>query len=140
MQFAMDCASGATARRRRQIERQAPKKLLGRLTDYPYPDLCETWPVTDLGDGFRAPLASSVRTLFVSGTLDGRTPVSNAREIARGFDDSEHLIIEGAGHEGTLRPPDAALEIVREFMADAPLSSNRVSVLPLSFEPVQVGG
>jgi hypothetical protein len=38
------------------------------------------WGSPDLGDDFRAPVKSNVLALFISGTLDARTPVSNAEE------------------------------------------------------------
>jgi hypothetical protein len=36
--------------------------------------------------------------LFISGTLDAKTPISNAEEIKRGFPKGMHLIIDGATH------------------------------------------
>ena len=52
----------------------------------------------DLGPDFRAPVESRVPTLFISGSLDGRTPTANAHEVLRGFPDARHLIVENGGH------------------------------------------
>ena len=59
---------------------------------------CPFWPVKDLGDEFRSPIASDVSVLAVSGSLDLRTPPSNADEVLVDFPNSTHLIIEGGGH------------------------------------------
>lgn len=136
MTFAMDCASGVTRKRWKKVRRQARKVVLGRLTDYPFPDVCDAWQVRDLGDGYRSELRSDVRTLFISGTLDGRTPVSNATEIGRGMRSSEHLVIEGSGHNFLMRPDPRLLEVVRDFLSGRPISDNRFSVLPLRFDPI----
>jgi pimeloyl-ACP methyl ester carboxylesterase len=79
---------------------------LGAARAFPYPDVCDVVyrqvPGLDLGDEFRSPLSSDVPTLFISGTLDGVTPVSNAPEVARGFTSGRHLIIHGAAHDDDL--------------------------------------
>jgi pimeloyl-ACP methyl ester carboxylesterase len=136
MTFAMDCASGASAKRLRKVNRQARKAILGALTNYPFPEVCDAWGVTDLGDEFRSTLRSDVRTLFVSGTLDGRTPVSNANELRRGLSDSEHLILEGISHDRLMVADPRVVAALEDFLSDRPLSVSRISFLPLSFEPV----
>src|SRR6185503_11644771 len=98
MSYMMDCASGQTAARRDQIAREAKGTLLEDFSNFPFPDVCTVWKAPDLGDEFRAPLKSDVPVLFISGTLDARTPVSNAEEYRKGFSNSTHIIIEGAVH------------------------------------------
>jgi pimeloyl-ACP methyl ester carboxylesterase len=97
MTYFMDCASGATAARYERIRREAPATLLEDLIDF-QPELCEAWNVPDLGDGFRAPIRSDVPVLFFSGTVDGRTPISNADEVRATFSNHHHLIVEGMAH------------------------------------------
>ncbi|HJZ80103.1 MAG TPA: alpha/beta hydrolase [Pyrinomonadaceae bacterium] len=41
---------------------------------------------------------SDVPALFISGTLDARTPISNAEEYRKGFPNSTHIVIENAVH------------------------------------------
>lgn len=55
-----------------------------------------------LDASFRSPLASDVPTLFISGTLDVRTPLSNAEEIQKGFSNSRLVVVEGAAHSDQL--------------------------------------
>jgi len=77
---AMDCASSADPERLRQIEQEAKNTLLGNAIDFPYPEVCAGLDNSDLGSAFRQPIRTKVPALFISGTLDARTPVSNAEE------------------------------------------------------------
>jgi TAP-like protein len=74
---------------------------------------------------------SDVPTLFISGTLDGRTPAENAEEIRRGFSHSYRVLIEGAGHGNDLfvSSPDIQ-KVMVEFMETGRVIQNRIT-LPL---------
>jgi pimeloyl-ACP methyl ester carboxylesterase len=101
MALMTDCASGASDARRRRIERELHDRsnLLGDAIDAPfYLDGCEAAGATDLGQAFRAPIRSDVPVLFVSGTLDVRTPPQNVDAIRGGFPQSAHVVVENAGH------------------------------------------
>jgi pimeloyl-ACP methyl ester carboxylesterase len=98
MAFMTDCSSGASVERRRRIQREARETLLENAADIVFPDVCDSWGNPDLGRSLRAPVKSNIPVLFISGTLDGRTPVSSAEEVRKGFRNSKHLIIEGAWH------------------------------------------
>jgi pimeloyl-ACP methyl ester carboxylesterase len=105
MAVTMDCASFASASRLERIRREAGSALLGAAIDFPFPVICEGLDLPRLGDQFRAPLRSSLPVLFISGEMDGRTPVSNAEEVAAGFPNHQHLIVANAGH-GILGYPE----------------------------------
>jgi pimeloyl-ACP methyl ester carboxylesterase len=94
----MDGASGVSLERYARIQREAPQTLLGDLINFPFPDIAAAWESPDLGPAFRAPFTSEVPALFLSGTLDVRTPISNAEEVRAGFPHSQHIIVEGATH------------------------------------------
>ncbi len=136
MSYAMDCASGATAARLRRIAEEAPGTLLGGAINFPFPGICTAWEVPDLGDAFRAPLVTDVPALFISGTLDGRTPVANAEEVRRGFRNSLHLVIEGAGHSDPLflSSPHIAKAMLA-FLEGKPVRKLRIELPPPSFLP-----
>ena len=85
MSFMMDCASGQTAARRERIAREAKDTLLEDISNFPFPQICEEWKAPDLGDQFRSLVTANVPVLFISGTLDARTPISNARGISHRF-------------------------------------------------------
>ena len=134
MAFMMDCASGQTAARRERIAREAKGTLLEDLFNFPFPDICEEWKAPDLGDAFRSPLRSDVPVLFISGTLDARTPVSNAEEYRTGFPNSTHMIIEGAVHSDPLFLSSPQIkEGMMEFLRGQPVTVTKITAAPMKF-------
>jgi pimeloyl-ACP methyl ester carboxylesterase len=74
-------------------------------------------------------VTSAVPALFISGTLDGRTPVANAEEVQRGFRNSAHVIIDGASHGDDLfLSTPAILENVLAFARQPHSRTVRVTV------------
>ena len=129
MSFTMDCASGASPKRLEEIRRESTETLLGDAVDFPLPYVCDAWPHATLGDAFRSPVRSDVPTQFISGTLDGRTPVSNAEEVRSGFPNSGHLILEGAGHsDGLVLSTPRIREVMVEFLKSGVPADERVAV------------
>ena len=138
MSFVMDCSSGVSKARLRRIEHEAKGTLLGKAADLVFPDVCDVWGSPDLGDSFRAPVKSNVPVLFISGTLDGRTPVSNAEEARKGFRNSSHLILEGAWHSDPLFLSSPKIkDVMLEFLRGAPVSTTRIYVGAPKFAPLK---
>ena len=134
MSYMMDCASGQTAARREQIAREAKGTLLEDFSNFPFPDVCEEWKAPDLGDAFRAPLRSDIPVLFISGTLDARTPVSNAEEYRKGFSNSTHIIIENAVHSDPLFLSSPKIkEGMMEFLRGQPVTNTKITAAPMKF-------
>jgi len=134
MSYMMDCASGQTAARRELIAREAKGTLLEDIFNFPFPDVCTEWNAPDLGDEFRAPLKSDVPVLFISGTLDARTPISNAEEYRKGFANSTHMIIEGAVHSDPLFLSSPKIkEGMMEFLRGQPVTTTKIQGTPLKF-------
>ena len=115
MALAMDCASGVSAERLTTIRAQSADALLGPMSDYPFPEVCEPLGVPMLPDDFRAPFASTVPTLFVSGTNDGHTPPAQAEAVAAQFTRATHLVVEDAGHESSM-PDPAVQDAIARFL------------------------
>lgn len=134
MAIAMDCASGVSPWRAAQIASEVPGSLFGAMTNFPFPEVCDALGLAPLGAHFRAPLASTVSALFISGTLDANTPPFQAEELRWGFPFSTHLIVEGAGHESTLPHPDVQ-KAVLDFLRGEDVRGRRAT-LPLKFVPV----
>ena len=134
----VDCASGATAERRPTIEREAGQTLLGGIINGPLFDLCDALGGVDLGDEFRGDLHSEVPTLLVSGSLDARTPVTNAEEILRGLVTGQHLILENVSHShGDLgeEQMQQLLHAITQFLKGKPLPTTRI-VNRFQFDPI----
>jgi pimeloyl-ACP methyl ester carboxylesterase len=134
MSFMMDCASGQTAARRERIAREAKGTLLEDIFNFPFPDVCEAWKAPDLGDEFRAPLHSDVPVLFISGTLDARTPVSNAEEYRIGLPNSTHIIIQGAVHSDPLFLSSPKIkEGMMQFLRGEAVTTTKITAAPMKF-------
>jgi hypothetical protein len=131
--YTTDCASGASQERLARIERETRAGVLGNL-DFPIPDVCSAWDVSSLPAHDRTPVHSDVPTLFISGTLDGRTPPENAEEVRRGFPHSYRVLIEGAGHGNDLfvSSPDIQ-KVMVEFMETGRVIQNRIRLPLLRF-------
>jgi pimeloyl-ACP methyl ester carboxylesterase len=92
-------ASGVSDERLHRIERQAKESLFGNVVNYPFYDAKKIWPPTAMMLDASTQMPTAVRTLFVTGSLDCRTPVQQVNEIMNGFSNATHLIVENAGHE-----------------------------------------
>jgi pimeloyl-ACP methyl ester carboxylesterase len=68
--LATDCASGWSAARRAVAEREAADAVLSNVNAQWAPEICAALGVEDLGRAYRRPVASDVRALFISGSLD----------------------------------------------------------------------
>ena len=134
MTLSMDCASGATPARLALISRQASETILGDVANADLRARCATWPHHDLGDSFRSPLTSSTPVLFISGTLDPRTPPANAEEVGRGFRAGRHLVIDGAAHDDDLLLSSHRIaELMLRFLGGQDVRSERITLPPLRF-------
>jgi pimeloyl-ACP methyl ester carboxylesterase len=136
MTLLVDGASAATAERLATIEAQAEVSLFGSVVNFPFPEVNAVWRPADVGDAFRAPLVSDVRTLFLSGTLDWNTPPHQAEEVRWGFARATHLVVENAGHEQVLPHPEVQTAIVR-FLRGEDVGGVRAAHPPLRFVPLE---
>jgi len=144
--FVVDCASGASPERLVRIRSEEKEVLLGNVIDFfALPEACKAWGSPDLGAAFRAEVKSQVPMLFISGTLDGRTPPSNVEELRKGFPNSTHLIIEGSSHDGyllahptshdgVLLTSPKTMETMVEFMKGRAVSTTKITLPPLELE------
>jgi pimeloyl-ACP methyl ester carboxylesterase len=136
MVIGMECSSGATADRERQIQSEARTSLFRNAMNFPYPEICAAFPSVDLGDAFRGPLVSDVPVLFISGTLDSNTPPFQAEELRWGMPNATHLIVANAGHEDTLPMPDVQAAI-RDFLAGQDVSARRLALPAPRFRTIE---
>ncbi len=135
MSLAMDCSSGVTADRLAVIEAQAATALLGDAGNLWLRATCSRWPTEDLGDAYRSPVTSNAPVLFISGSLDIRTPPGNAEEVRQGFPNSHHLIIEGGAHDDDLfLASPVILETMLAFLRGDSGLVERITLPPLRFK------
>ncbi len=136
MSMMMDGASGATAERLALIRAQAEDSVFGSAVNFPYPDINEVWNPPDLGDDYRSPLLSDIRTLFLTGDLDFNTPPFQAAEVSWGFTNATHLTVANAGHEQVLTHPEIRDAIVR-FLRGEDVRGVVAAWPPLRFVPLE---
>lgn len=134
MPLAMDIASGASAARRARIAQGERDSILGPALNFPFPGISADLGIRELNAEFRAPLESAVATLFISGSLDGRTPPVNAESAATGFVNGRQLAIEGAGHDDDLWLSHAAIPSkIASFFAGEPTTDIVLVAPPVQF-------
>ncbi|HEX8244906.1 MAG TPA: alpha/beta fold hydrolase [Longimicrobium sp.] len=133
MVFSTDCASGASQARLRQVAAEERGFVFGTQPRIYYQDVCDAWGSPDLGPAFRAAPRCDVPTLFISGTLDARTPPVQAEIAMRGFPRSAHLVVEGAVHSTPLflSTPEIMQDVLA-FLRGGRLVSRRVRA-PFAF-------
>lgn len=136
MTFAVDAASGASPERWARIARETPLYPMGNAANFPFPDAGAALGARDLGEGFRGPLVSDVRTLFVSGSFDGNCPTYQAEGLKWAFTDAVHLVVENAGHEAAFFD-ERVHEVMRRFLAGEDVRGERVEQPPLRFVPIE---
>jgi pimeloyl-ACP methyl ester carboxylesterase len=95
----VDCASGASPARLARISGETQKTLLGDAINGVQFDICSVIGQPDLGFEFRSDLETKTPILLVSGSLDPRTPISNAEEVLSGLQDGRHFLLRGVSHD-----------------------------------------
>ena len=134
MGLAMDVASGQSPQRLARVEAQARESLFGDALNFPFPAIGNGLGLADLGESFRGPLRSEVPVLFISGTLDGRTPPANADALRPGFRNGRSLLVRNASHHHELWTGNPAIaRSIVEFLAGRTVSDAVLDVPPPVF-------
>ena len=131
MMLAMDHAAGASAERSHRIEVERVDALLDDSFNLPFPFIGKELGVAELDEAFRTPVQSDTPTLFCAGTLDGRTPVTNAKAALGGFPNGHLIVVEGMGHD----EPALLLDPQLGFLEDRDIAVERL-VLPFAFDRI----
>ena len=131
----MRTASGVSKQRYAAIEKQGKTALLGNAMNTPDIYTRNYFGDIDLGDDFRKTYTSDIRTLFIGGTMDSNTPISNAEEVKKLFTNALHILVQYAGHEDMLPDKDVQEAIV-SFYRGNHVKSTDISLPKPKFEPV----
>ena len=134
MALSTDCAAGVGAARAAAIEAEAARAVLGDAGNLDLRTRCPSWSAGDLGDQYRTPFRSSAAVLFVSGTLDARTPPENVAELLPWFPNGHHLVIAGAAHDDDLFLSARSLRaVMSRFLATGEVGRDHITLGPLRF-------
>lgn len=131
----MNLSSGATKARRRKILKQAKTSLFGNVMNFPEMEIEDVWGAPDLGNEYRKSVKSSIKVLFISGSLDSNAPVVQTMKIGEKFKRGHHVIVENAGHESMLPNPQVQ-QIIKNFISGKGTYENYVSSKPISFKSI----
>ena len=115
MGLLMDAMTGVSAEQMKLVNQEVPASLVGRATNFPFPDIAEGSGLPDLGDEYRQDVKSNVPGLFLSGTLDGRTFMEDATRIAGKFRNVRDVIVVNGGHDLFEQSPKVQ-ELIVDYM------------------------
>jgi len=133
MSFAMDMHSGASEARKTQIKKELKTSILGDGINYLMLDWIKDLNYFHLPEDFRKLKANKVNALLLSGKMDGRTYLSSAVEIAKSFQNGQHIIIDNAGHNLYMLSPIIG-DVVLEFFKGQALNLSEIKLQPVYFE------
>jgi pimeloyl-ACP methyl ester carboxylesterase len=125
MSFGMDIASGVTERKLQLVDQQSQYALLGRLLNFPMPQLNRVVDGLDLGDEFRQYPKSDVPTLLLTGTLDGRTYIKSQQEATRGLTNLTQVMVKNGGHNVFMLSPQIT-GVIQDFMRNKVLDTTEI--------------
>jgi pimeloyl-ACP methyl ester carboxylesterase len=125
-----------TLRAARRAAPEIPERVLRLPPQFPQPfEDCEAWDVPPAPRA-RAQARADVPVLVLSGSFDHVTPPSSARVAAKGFPNSNVVVIPGAGHV-VVRFSDCAREVMANFL-DSPDEYDMSCVDALGVPPFTV--
>lgn len=133
-------ASGASDARWTKIKAEAKKSIFGNVVNFPFSAVKESWPTDALSFDPSIPLKTDIPSLFITGTLDCRTPIAQVEETMKGFTNAYHIEVEYAGHEQAMWEGKTANEIIPAFLLGKEVQSERtyygkgIKFLPLEGE------
>jgi pimeloyl-ACP methyl ester carboxylesterase len=127
MSFGMDVASGITADKLAQYNEQAENMLVGKLLNFPMPQLNRVIDGLDLGDAFRQYPKNDIPTLLLTGTLDGRTYIESQREATQGLTNLTQVMVKNAGHNLFMVSP-AVTKVIQQFMNNEVITSTEIEI------------
>jgi pimeloyl-ACP methyl ester carboxylesterase len=128
----LGCERGWSDERIQRVRREARGAIIG-TNGSPLPQACAMLKLPS-SNADTAPVLSSVRTLFVSGTLDAAAPPFQAEEVRFGFPNSSHLVVKNATHD-VLVIPAVQTAIVSFLKGDR--IGDAIATPPPAFTPVR---
>jgi pimeloyl-ACP methyl ester carboxylesterase len=135
MPVATDAASGSSRSRELEASRLAQISIFGNAVNFPSANMRSALGIELLPQRYWSRLRTGVPALFISGTLDSRTPPANAEDVRKGFRRSSHLVIDGAGHDNDLFfSTPVILDWIDAFFDGKALRDETVKVHILRFE------
>jgi pimeloyl-ACP methyl ester carboxylesterase len=120
MARAVVCSSSGSPERRARVAKDTAGSLFGAPVDNHFitSPFCDALGTRVMPPSPSSPVRSVRPALFITGTLDDRTPPQNAEAVRKGFPNSIHVKVENGGHE--LLPLDSIQRMVIDFFRGTP--------------------
>ena len=96
--FSITCNDDVAFMREEDIVRETQGTFLGDYRARQQQAACKQWPKVSYPADHRTPVRSAVPTLFVSGDLDGASPLWMTEHAAPGFSNRLEVVLGGKGH------------------------------------------
>jgi pimeloyl-ACP methyl ester carboxylesterase len=96
--FSITCSDDVAFMREEDIVRETQGTFLGDYRARQQQAACRQWPKAPHPADYRTPVRSKVPTLFVSGDLDGASPLWMTEHAAQGFSNRLEVVLGGKGH------------------------------------------
>jgi pimeloyl-ACP methyl ester carboxylesterase len=96
--FSITCNDDVAFMREEDIVRETQGAFLGDYRARQQQTACTQWPKVSHPADYRTPVHSEVPTLFVSGDLDGASPLWMTEHAAPGFSNRLEVVLGGKGH------------------------------------------
>ena len=129
-------ASGASRERWSVIEKESQESIFGNVVNFPFSAVKDQWPATNLLVDPSIPLKTEIPTLFITGTLDCRTPIEQVEETIKGFENGIHVQVENAGHEQAQWDAEVANIIIPIFIKGQPIETTKAYYSGIEFIPL----
>ena len=112
-----------------------PTTVLAQTPQMPFAtEDCAVWDVPKAPDFIKDVTTSSIPTLVINGSFDGKTSPMWATYVAKTLRSSTTIVIPGIGHLVTAQSP-CAQTVVREFLADPKTPPDTSCVAKVTIPP-----
>jgi pimeloyl-ACP methyl ester carboxylesterase len=96
--FSITCSEDVPFVNEKNVVAATRDTFLGNYRLRQQQEACRLWPRAKLPKSYRQPIRSSTPTLFVTGDLDGGTPLWFTDRVAQGFSNHLTIVVDGQGH------------------------------------------
>jgi len=126
-------ASGVSPERWSRIKKEAQESIFGNVVNFPFSAAKDHWVESTLSFDSTVPTSSDIPTLFITGTLDCRTPEQQTEAIMKGFSNASHIQVENAGHEQAQWDAEVANDFIPAFITGDEIESRTVFYKKIEF-------
>lgn len=127
MNTSMDVASGISQSRAALFEKQRESAIVGGYLNFPSYPMRGVSLTMELDEDFRKGPVSSIPTLLLSGTLDGRTFVESQQEALAGMSNLQSIIVRNAGHNLFMSSPEVQARI-EAFLGEKSVDTSEIAI------------